>query len=73
MKRFLRILLDAATVLLLVLCAATIVLWVRSYWVYDMLGRIVDKPGGRGHRDIRIVSADGVLGLQYTDVLTSTA
>jgi hypothetical protein len=32
MKRPLRILWDAATVLSLVLCAATVVLWVLSYW-----------------------------------------
>jgi hypothetical protein len=34
-KRFLRILFNAATVLSLVLCIAAAALWVRSYWVAD--------------------------------------
>jgi hypothetical protein len=37
MKRVLRILLNAATVLSLVLCAGTLVLWMRSYWTVDFL------------------------------------
>jgi hypothetical protein len=39
MRRFLRILLSAATVLWLVLCAASLALWVRSYWVADHVSR----------------------------------
>ena len=35
MKRFLRILFNAATALSLMLCVATVMLWVRSYWVDD--------------------------------------
>jgi hypothetical protein len=38
MRRPLRILLNAATVLSLVLCVATAGLWVRSYWRFDDLG-----------------------------------
>jgi hypothetical protein len=34
-RRFLRILFNAATVLSLVLCVATAALWVRSYWRLD--------------------------------------
>ena len=61
MKRLLRILLNAATVLSLVVCVATCVLWVRSYSVGDgfvwkpsdappyyraYAGRGVVRPGG---------------------------
>jgi hypothetical protein len=38
MRRLLRILLNAATVLSLVLCVATVVFWLRSYWSYDRWG-----------------------------------
>ncbi|HEY7115987.1 MAG TPA: hypothetical protein VH475_05355 [Tepidisphaeraceae bacterium] len=38
MKRLLRILLNAATAVSLMLCVATIVLWVRSQWSSDELG-----------------------------------
>ncbi|HEY7118297.1 MAG TPA: hypothetical protein VH475_17040 [Tepidisphaeraceae bacterium] len=38
MKRLLRILLNAATVVSLVLCVATAVLWVRSRWTADVAG-----------------------------------
>jgi hypothetical protein len=38
MKRLARILLNAATALSLILFAATVVLWVRSYWAAQYLG-----------------------------------
>ena len=49
MRRGLRILINAATILSLVLCAAAGVLWVRSYWFHGHLQRshwtIVESPG----------------------------
>lgn len=42
----LRRLFTLASVLSLVLCAATVVLWVRSYFVSDWLGRLNYSPGG---------------------------
>src|SRR5258706_3460241 len=38
MRRLLRILLNSATGLSLVLCMAAVALWVRSYWVEDRIG-----------------------------------
>jgi hypothetical protein len=38
MRRLLRIMLNAATGLSLVLCAAAVALWVRSHWVADRFG-----------------------------------
>jgi hypothetical protein len=43
-KRFLRILLNAATAVSLLLCVATVVLWVRSYVAFDL---ITLQIGGR--------------------------
>jgi hypothetical protein len=40
MRRLLRILLNVATVLSLVLCVGTVALWVRSYRIYDRFVRI---------------------------------
>jgi hypothetical protein len=39
MRRLLRILLNAAMVLSLLLCAAACVLWIRSYWVGEAVYR----------------------------------
>jgi hypothetical protein len=48
MRRLFRILLNAATVLSLLLCCATLVLWVRSYSVSDSLTwRWFPHPGQR--------------------------
>ncbi len=44
MRRLLRILLNAATVLSLVLCAATMAAWVRSYHASDYVWWSVGKP-----------------------------
>src|SRR5437763_1085580 len=45
MRRLLRILLNAATVLSLVLCVAIVLWWVRASWVHDWLA--FSTPGGR--------------------------
>jgi hypothetical protein len=45
MRRVLRILLNAATVLSLMLCVATVGLWVRSYIRYDWL-QMIHGPAG---------------------------
>ena len=46
MKRLRRILLNAATALSLLLCVATAVLWVRSYWATDNVSRAVVRDDG---------------------------
>ena len=45
MRRLLRILLNAATVVSLLLCVAVIVLWVRSYRSIEVVGRANVLPG----------------------------
>jgi hypothetical protein len=48
MKRALRFLFNAATVVSLLLCVATAVLWVRSYWTADLQGcESATSPTGR--------------------------
>ena len=49
-RRLLRILLDAATALFLLLCMATVVLWVRSYWRADLVGWV--RPARPGTESI---------------------
>src|SRR5437667_279452 len=39
MRRLLRILFNAATVMSLVFCVAMVALWVRSYWITDVMVR----------------------------------
>ena len=46
MRCLLRILFNTLTVLSLLLCVATCVLWVRSYWVYEVLHHY-DPNAGR--------------------------
>jgi hypothetical protein len=36
-RRLARVLLNALTVLSLILCVSTVVFWVRSYWVADLV------------------------------------
>jgi hypothetical protein len=55
MRRLLRILLNAATILSLVLCIATVALWVRSYLPEDL----IDLGGGAADFDAGIRSAEG--------------
>src|SRR5205807_5271986 len=61
MRRLFRILLNAATVLSLLLCVATVVLWLRSYWVSDewRYSRVRRFPTGA---EQRTDSADTNLG-----------
>jgi hypothetical protein len=47
MRRLGRILLNALTIGSLVLCLAVVVLWARSYWLYDLFGwRQPPRPDG---------------------------
>ena len=54
MKRPRRIILNAPTVLSLLLCGATVVLWVRSYWRED---DVTVRPVGWDY--IEIISSRG--------------
>jgi hypothetical protein len=45
-RRFFRILLNATTILSLLLCLAFGTLWVRGYWRVDVLGRHPDPRTG---------------------------
>ena len=45
MKRLRRIILSALTAMSLVLCMATVGLWVRSHFANDWLGRVNYTPG----------------------------
>ena len=49
-RRPLRILLNAATVLSLVLCVVTVAAWVRSYWLSEMWTRGHQELGADSHR-----------------------
>jgi hypothetical protein len=60
MRRLSRLLLNAATAVSLVLCVATAVLWVRSYWV-------IDRVTHRSARLHRVASGGGVV---FFDALT---
>jgi hypothetical protein len=64
-RRFLRILLNAATVLSLLLCAAAVALWVRSYgrvdqfaWKGEAACRVVRSEGGRVAWDNYVITRD---------------
>jgi hypothetical protein len=59
-----RILLNALTALSLILCAATVALWVRSYWIADVIERRerqIQVDGERGWTFLRLVSQRGKL------------
>lgn len=45
MRRIVRYIFDALTVLSLILFAATVAVWVRSYFANDWIGRIHHTPG----------------------------
>jgi hypothetical protein len=57
MRRLLRILLNAATVLSLVLCAATMAAWVRSYQARDVVYWSLANP----ELELKIVTHSGGL------------
>jgi hypothetical protein len=46
-RRLLRILLNVATALSLLLCILTVVLWVRSYWYFTIVDRMTARYEGR--------------------------
>ncbi len=54
MKRIGRYILNGFTVLSLLLCMATVVLWVRSYWVCDVIVRRI----GRGTNGVWLVKGN---------------
>src|SRR5436305_804989 len=62
-KRLLRILLNAATAVSLVLCVATIVLWVRGYWGADG----VEGRTAGGWRAVRSAGGAVEVGLLLVD------
>src|SRR3954464_306006 len=72
-RRLIRMLLNAAAVLSLLLCIATIILWVRSYWTMEGWRHGIDKPlpGQRGYYSCDLISSAGVLGLDVTDISPS--
>jgi hypothetical protein len=68
MKRLLRILLNAATMLSLLMCVAIVVLWIRSYWVGDISYHV--SPLGVWYLSSwggRLTSCDGNHGQGKTD------
>jgi hypothetical protein len=71
----LRILLNAATVLSLVLCLATVVLWVRSYWVSDewRYHRVRRSPTGAEGRYYSACTDSGALQLSASTMFFGDA
>jgi hypothetical protein len=67
-RRLLRILLNAATVLSLLLCVATIVLWVRSYWVGSYLRCVANWDPGhmQNQEDWTAMSCTGELNYTWS-------
>jgi hypothetical protein len=70
-KRLFRILFNAGAVLSLLLCAATLVVWVRSYRVGDQLYHsrwtvtaVADEPVGRVETAVFLISARGGLAIE---------
>jgi hypothetical protein len=62
MRRLLRILLNTATVLSLLLCVATAALWVRSYWTVDNAGYVTVRwpdPQRRDRHDVGLRTVKG--------------
>jgi hypothetical protein len=51
MRRLRRVILNAITVLSLLLCVATVVLWVRSYFVSDRWHLVIKHYGSAVHRE----------------------
>jgi hypothetical protein len=82
-RRLLRILLNAGAVLSLLLCAATLAVWVRSYWVGDLLyhsrSRFAAVKGGPGTQvrvhatEVLLISGRGGLAVEVrlTDTIAS--
>ena len=73
MKRLLRILFNVLTVLSLLICLATVVLWVRSYRLADFIGYSHNDPPGPRAVDwaLHATSAGGrVAFIQLRDVYT---
>jgi hypothetical protein len=73
MRRLARTLLTAATLASLLLCIATIVLWVRSYRTTEGLRHGINKPlaGQRGCYSCDLISSAGVLGFLLVDTSPS--
>jgi hypothetical protein len=69
-KRLVRILLNAATVGSLALCAAMVVLWVRSYWVSDewSFDRVRRSPTGAEARNYSACIDSGALRLSASTI-----
>src|SRR5256885_2082005 len=64
MRRIGRYILNGLTVLSVVLCVATVALWVRSYWVWDTVSHTKNwhpDPSGKGRilRASFLTHADG--------------
>jgi hypothetical protein len=70
MRRLGRILLNALTVLSLLLCLMTAVLWVRGFWRDDVLGVRVPVPGVR---DLTLRVESGLEGIGLVTILWSRA
>jgi hypothetical protein len=64
MKRLLRWLFNALTALSLLLCLASAVGWVRSFWTADLLVHYRILPDARYTGEFKIMSADGSLMLE---------
>ena len=65
--------LNVVTLASLLLCAATCVLWVRSYWRADALGRTKWRDDTATYHQRSIFSDGGRLGWQLRDTLPPTA
>src|SRR5213075_685358 len=75
MRRPLRILLNAATLLSLLLCVVTVVLWLRSYWVSDewRYSRVRRFPTGAEQRTHSAATEPGHLRLLISTSFYSDA
>jgi hypothetical protein len=66
MRRLLRILFNMATVVSLALCLGVVVLWVRSYFVMDLIERSSDVPAERLFLARAVCSREGrILCVRY--------
>jgi hypothetical protein len=65
----LRRLFTFVSVLSLLLCVTTCVIWVRSYWQWDLLSNEWSKAAPEtGYHGVRLISDAGVLGAEWDDV-----